>query len=376
MVIAEEKIPPPNKRQVLNSISKQGEAISNANKNIISPLAIQLQEARVSATESIKDQQSCLQIFDNGKYLNIATLGNLSLIIGKAKAKKTFYLTLIISVVTGYIIDKLVGTLPKDKNIGIYFDTEQSRYHVQKSLFRICKLRGQTAPENIIVYSLRKYTPAQRLELIEYALYNTLNIGFVVIDGIRDLVTSINDEEQATMITSNILRWTEELDIHIMAVLHQNKGDNNARGHLGAELTNKAETVLSVTKSEIDNTISIVEPEYCRDREFEPFAFTINFYELPEIVDAWQQKSTSKAKTNPIQDLGDRNIYTALTESFSKSQALKYNDLVRQMKLAIQALFDKAIGDNKLKDIITYSKNNGWVIQAANLSPYTLGKYG
>jgi hypothetical protein len=32
--------------------------------------------------------------------------------------------------------------------------------------------------------------------------------------------------------------------IHIHTILHQNKADENARGHIGTELNNKAETVL------------------------------------------------------------------------------------------------------------------------------------
>ena len=32
-------------------------------------------------------------------------------------------------------------------------------------------------------------------------------------------------------------------------MLHLNKGDNNVRGHIGTEMSNKAETVLVITKS-------------------------------------------------------------------------------------------------------------------------------
>ena len=51
--------------------------------------------------------------------------------------------------------------------------------------------------------------------------------------------------------------------------LHQNKSDTNARGHIGTELNNKAETVLSVTVSEGNNDISIVEPQMSRNMSSE-----------------------------------------------------------------------------------------------------------
>ena len=39
-----------------------------------------------------------------------------------------------------------------------------------------------------------------------------------------------------------------EYDLHIHCVLHLNKGDNNVRGHIGTEMSNKAETVLVINK--------------------------------------------------------------------------------------------------------------------------------
>ena len=37
---------------------------------------------------------------------------------------------------------------------------------------------------------------------IEFAIENTSDVELVIVDGIRDLVSSINDEEQATKIAS------------------------------------------------------------------------------------------------------------------------------------------------------------------------------
>ena len=46
------------------------------------------------------------------------------------------------------------------------------------------------------------------------------------------------------------MQWTDDRQIHIHTILHQNKGDENARGHIGTELNNKAETVLLVEKGQ------------------------------------------------------------------------------------------------------------------------------
>ena len=82
------------------------------------------------------------------------------------------------------------------------------------------------------------------------AIYRTENVGLVVIDGIRDMVYDINSSSESTKVISLLMTWTGERNIHIHTILHQNKGDEHARGHIGTELSNKAETVLQVEKDE------------------------------------------------------------------------------------------------------------------------------
>ena len=61
-----------------------------------------------------------------------------------------------------------------------------------------------------------------------------------------------------------------------------NKGDKSARGHIGSEIQNKSETVISVTKDITDREISNVKHEFARGMDFEDFCFTI-IGGLPEI---------------------------------------------------------------------------------------------
>ncbi|MCQ4917141.1 mobilization protein, partial [Bacteroides nordii] len=69
------------------------------------------------------------------------------------------------------------------------------------------------------------------------------------------------------------MTWSQELNIHIHTVLHLNMGDDNTRGHLGTELNNKAESIIQVTKSDLDTNYSTVAPKFIRDIEFQPFTF-------------------------------------------------------------------------------------------------------
>ena len=236
-----------NEKKVNISLDQALEQFNNTSNQSFNIVEL-LKEAKIDVREEIKRPEIALkQILGNGQERILCSLGNFTLLSGKAKSRKSFLVGILISAL---ISDKLIygikGCLPINKKKGIFVDTEQGKYHVQLSLKRICELSEIEFPDNLDVIALRKYKPSERLNLLEYAIYNTENLGFVVIDGIKDLITSINDEGEASMIISKLLKWSEELNIHIIVVLHQNKSDNNARGHIGTEAINKTETHLSV----------------------------------------------------------------------------------------------------------------------------------
>ena len=210
----------------------------------------------------------------------IGTLGNFSVSTGKAKAKKTFNVSAIVAaaLVNGQVLE-YQASFPESKRTILYFDTEQSPYHCQlvmQRILRLAKLPIDKEPQNLKFSHLRAIAdPNERREIIRYAIYNTPNVGLVVIDGIRDLMLDINNSTEATKLVGDLMQWTSEQNIHIQTVLHLNKGDDNARGYIGTELNNKAETVIQITK---DNTLpdrSIVAPAIIRSKPFDKFAFRL-----------------------------------------------------------------------------------------------------
>ena len=341
-----------------------------------------LESLRINPTDKIEKPKTALvQVRDNNSFhlhkdSIIGTLGNFSLIIGKAKSKKSFFINIAASAVLGkdLILNQFRGTLPPEQSTVLYFDTEQGRYHVQLALKRICDQINVKEPKNLIVYGLRSLKPSDRLKLIDYAINKTPNLGFVIIDGVKDLINSINDEAEATLISSKLLKWTEDRNIHIMTVLHQNKSDNNARGHIGTELINKAETVLSVTKNEQDEDISIVEAQQCRNIEPKPFAFEIK-NDLPVLVEDFEIRTETKSSKYDISDLEDYRKFKLLIEAFSKNESFTYSELRIQIQLAYKKEFNKKLGDNRAKELITICKNNNWLIQEKSKGPYTIGKF-
>jgi hypothetical protein len=355
-----------NKTQNSNILPLDDPFFNGIEDEILTPDDQLLEEAKIDPSEELTPPPVCWQlIHEDGSNATLGTLGNFSLVIGKAKSRKSFLMCLAVSATTknDIIQSRFRGCLPLDQPHILYFDTEQSRFHALRALKRVCALIGIPTPSNLSFYSLRKFPPAKRLDLIERVIYSNSQIGFVVIDGIKDLINSINDEAEATMLSSKLLKWTEERNIHIVCVLHQNKGDNNARGHIGTELMHKAETVLSVTKSTDNKDISIVEAEYCRDKDPEPFAFEIDSDGLPVIDQGWLKKLKKNSKKQGIEDLTLDQLNTLIIQSFIKISELSYSELKTQIKVIFNQRFGFSIGDNKSKDIILICKNEGLIIQ-------------
>jgi AAA domain len=285
----------------------------------------------------------------------VMTSGNFSLILGKAKSGKTFFLgSIVASLLTNSKqLEVISGCLIKNKNTVLYFDTEQSTFHATRSIRRICGLTREPEPINLLAYALRPLPPKERLAAIEELIFQTENLGAVIIDGVRDLLTKgINDEEEATSLTSKFLKWTSDYDMHMILFLHQNKTDQNARGHIGTELLNKAETTLTVTK-DIKRNIYVVSCEYSRDIPFEDFAFTIDdgmirASDLP-------REELSKAK-NP-QLINKEKHFEVLDRIFKLEPRMNYYDL--QDKIVHG--FGNTFGLTASRAFISHYFESGWL---------------
>lgn len=266
-----------------------------------------LEEARVDLTKNLPAATVCLYVMQKKEKVTIGTLGDFSLIKGQAKSKKTFLIT--------YLISEALGNLPKGKDHVLLFDTEQKPDRVLRNGQRILAMTSNQFLDKLHVFTLRNYSPYERRLFIEGILNHPKlfkDVGLVVIDGIRDLVTAINDESQATIVSTLLMKWTQGKNFHIITVLHENKSDKNARGHLGTELVNKAETVLKVIESEDDRNVSHVQFEFVKEKAPESFSFGIDENGIPYLIEeqTHQEKKTSSKDTKvnffPATSLGKK----------------------------------------------------------------------
>lgn len=332
----------------------------------IEELTTCIEESKVSVTGAYEQASVVLMVDD----AVIGTLGNFSASIGKAKSKKTFNVSaLVASALCNDTVLQYRASFPEGKRKILYIDTEQGQSHCQKVLKRIllmADLPSDKDVDNLIMLGLRKYSPEMRVAIVEQAINSISELGLVVIDGIRDFVYDINSPIEATDIISKFMQWTDDRQIHIHTILHQNKNDEHARGHIGTELNNKAETIMQVEVDKTDKSISVVEAIHIRDREFEPFAFCINEAALPELVDSYHPKEKKqgwppKKDFDSYTDITEMEHRAGLDATFAQGDIAGYDDLLEQVKKGYRSQGIK-IGHNKAVKVIRFLRNKRMII--------------
>ena len=304
----------------------------------------------------------CLEIEGEfGKQI-FATLGNFSTILARPKVGKTTFTAITVgSLLLNKTLLKFIPQLPDEKKKILWIDTEQGKPECIKTIQFISKLvtgNEKEHPTNLHFLSFRPFNYQQRIELTNYAINNIKNLSFVVIDGIRDFVSSINDEREATFIADKLLKWTQEKNIHILTILHQNKGDANARGHLGTELMNKAETVAKLVRDETSGTrLTIVEPEFTRHKDFETFAYSLDDNNEISNEEATQEYQPQNPKVN---ELTSDQIVTIVKTTLNGYEALPYGRMIKGLKSSLQSI-EIQFGDNKCKSLLTYLKQRNYL---------------
>jgi hypothetical protein len=211
----------------------------------------------------------------------LLTAQNISVISGKAKSRKSQFAAIMAAMVinpnshrSGEWLrmrkPRLTAERPYQRAGVLLFDTEQATYHASAMARRILYMAGRDdgISTPLRTYALRDFHPSDRMMFIaETIARHADTCSLIIIDGVRDVVLNINSEDEATLMNSWLLAVTKRHNVHIACVLHENKGTDTLRGHIGTELMNKSEAVFTVTKGTKDPTkaLSAVETTYARN---------------------------------------------------------------------------------------------------------------
>lgn len=298
---------------------------------------IDLEKYSFDYTQDFKTPETVLEIDGIPSF----TRGNISCISGKAKSRKSFLIAL------------LAGDLIKEKKKILLIDTEQEDYHIGISSKRILTLADLPTNEKspyLEVYALRSKDTTTRQDITKQVI-KAGRYDLVFIDGIRDLVYSINDEKEATETMNVLMRLSSEQNTHICCVLHENKGDGNTRGHIGTEITHKSETVISVTK---EGDFSKVEPKFCRNKEFEPF-----YFEVKETFNGVLPIKCEMPKP-PTEQEKQVSLYQSIF-SEREYKAISYTDLISEIRKRVLNSKGGMITKDTAKKRISKAVENGYI---------------
>jgi len=263
-------------------------------------MAMQLleEEANVDISEVIKYPPvslSCGSYIDKDVQGNeieypipIGTDGNFSFVQAFPKVGKSFFISLLVSAYQSGG-NKYSGTIKghrRGRKI-IHFDTEQGKFHCQKVFRRPVIMNELQTDDNYHTYALRAMTPNERVDFIEYILFDKFNedkIGLIIVDGVADLLNDVNSMTETNYVVQKIMTWTAKKQCHLLTIIHQNFGSDKPTGNLGSALEKKAETQIKLEKNEVNKGWITVECKRSRNRSFDPFSFSVNDNILPEYV--------------------------------------------------------------------------------------------
>lgn len=216
----------------------------------------------------------------------MATEGNISVVMGESKAKKTFFKSLIIASYIGGDTGKYSGNINGHRSGDMFvidIDTEQSEFDSQRVFKRVQDLVGASISDFYKPFSMRGFDGTDITMFIEYLLYESEyknNIGWLSIDGVADLIDDANDIRQSKAIVTKLLKWSKDKNCHINTVIHTNSGSDKPTGHLGSFLLKKAETLCRLKR---DGDMTMVDFPYTRGYPIEPISYYVDNNWMPVV---------------------------------------------------------------------------------------------
>lgn len=232
-----------------------------------------------------------------------STIGGIQAISGQKKNGKTFVLAQLMAAILGNGTERTEQFLPglrvPERTIEylgheprvLYVDTEMEKLNSARVLRRVhwlCDWDLKTPQERFSVLWLKNMprdgqeeAHVHRYRLILAAI-ESVQPDIVFIDGIRDLLSSINDEQTAVKILSELSSLAEDRHMCIWNALHQNPRmnsdgeDSKMRGWTGTELGNKvSDTLISIKTKTASGVTFTVKQQDARGKDIDDWKFEV-----------------------------------------------------------------------------------------------------
>ena len=332
----------------LNEVEKYEEALSEPQESE-EPTEDLLRKYLLDPTQEIKNPPSVLELRLGLESYTLATAGNISLVQGKAKSRKSYFVSTLAAAAIRQGFNENLLKAGIVKGTVLYFDTEQGDYHAQRVNQRILHLAGipyEQGQEYLKFFALRRAdTNADRLAIIEYILKRVEGVSLCIIDGVVDIASGVNEEPEAIALVSRLMKISAEKNLHLITVLHENKNDRGAKGHLGSYLVQKSESVYGVSRSE-DGATTYIEGLYTRNASFPDLELSV----MGRDVDISVKEATGSALREWAPDELERIAKTVVGKSLN--QAKTY---IRDVERCKMQEASKAVSLMEAAKIITWT---------------------
>jgi hypothetical protein len=270
----------------------------------------------------------------------VCTPGNLTNIISKAKTGKTAGIGGILASAvaaaagrTGMDTLRFNAANPAGKAL-VLMDTEQSTYDAYLCLTRALDRAGEeTDPPWLCAYSLAGVADDQLRSVLPDMLDEVSRrhggIFAVILDGVADFVADVNDPKECNPFVAELHGMAIRHDCPIINVIHSNEGQragDDGRGHLGKQLTRKAESNLLLKKT---NDVTVITSEKQRKApitEADGVAFKWSDAEQRHVSCGAPASSKDAEKKATLTDLA--------AEVFGADRNIKWSELERRIGAA------------------------------------------
>ena len=263
----------------------------------------ELYDERITPGTDLPPMQPLFRMFDVPCFYR----GELVADCGKAKSGKTYFLSILMAACLkekALALERISHTDGTDNTDikplrVLWIDTEQSQQSTQEILKeRVIPLAEKCHTDDInntfYAFNLRGLGFEKRGKMVNVAI-RTIKPDICIIDGIKDLMTDINDAVQATRIMEQLMALAKEFNCSIVCVLHLNKSeqDRNMRGSIGTELTNKAFEVFQcemISEKDKTDTFKVTQTYSRKQKMKQKFYYRINDEGLPEWCPDYQEQ--------------------------------------------------------------------------------------
>lgn len=330
----------------------------------------QLEKLRITVDKQLEKMKFLFRLFGTPCFPR----GELVAVTGKAKSGKTIFTSMLMMACTGSQVTEICRAPDIPPLRCLWYDTEQSEQSTQEILRNRISHNGEFVAELYDVFNVRSLPWESRMDLLETAV-ETFSPDLLVIDGVRDLLSDINDGVRAQELVERLMKLAQKSRCCVVCVLHQNKGaeDRNLRGWIGTEMTNKAFEVYACEKM-MPQRIFSVEQTHTRKYDIGRLLyFTVDQQGMPLTSEAPQsscETGSQKKKDYPL--MNEAYIYwegndmkVRLHELFydvlKKYKVLYYTDL---QKYVMELLNCKDSG--YWNNLFVNAKNQGFIVNGKN----------